>query len=131
MQEKSKFLSVRLTAEEREHLDRLAKESGLSLSNVIRSCINRTEIRQRQPAEINDLYRRIRERGSFCILVILNFEDTLGVMSSISTGYMSCFFNFWKLSSLMTCSIRQASASAVFGSTPAAIRRSVKKRCFS
>lgn len=23
-------------------------------------------------------------------------------MSSISTGYMSCFFNFWKLSSLMT-----------------------------
>ena len=59
MQEKSKFLSVRLTAEEREHLDRLAKESGLSLSNVIRSCINRTEIRQRQPAEINDLYREI------------------------------------------------------------------------
>ena len=45
MQEKSKFLSVRLTAEEREHLDRLARESGLSLSNVIRSCINRTEIR--------------------------------------------------------------------------------------
>ena len=59
MQEKSKFLSVRLTAEEREHLDRLARESGLSLSNVIRSCINRTEIRQRQPAEINDLYREI------------------------------------------------------------------------
>ena len=53
MQEKSKFLSVRLTVEEREHLDRLARESGLSLSNVIRSCINRTEIRQRQPAEIN------------------------------------------------------------------------------
>ena len=47
MQEKSKFLSVRLTAEERERLDRLARESGLSLSNVIRSCINRTEIRQR------------------------------------------------------------------------------------
>ena len=65
------------------------------------------------------------------ILVILNFKDTLGVMSSISTGYMSCFFNFWKLSSLITCSIRQASASAVFGSTPAAIRHSVKKRCFS
>ena len=63
MQEKSKFLSVRLTAEEREHLDRLAKESGLSLSNVIRSCINRTEIRQRQPAEINDLYREINRIG--------------------------------------------------------------------
>ena len=63
MQEKSKFLSVRLTAEEREHLDRLAKESGLSLSNVIRSCINRTEIRQRQPAEINDLYKEINRIG--------------------------------------------------------------------
>lgn len=63
MQEKSKFLSVRLTAEEREHLDRLAKESGLSLSNVIRSCINRIEIRQRQPAEINDLYKEINRIG--------------------------------------------------------------------
>ena len=63
MQGKSKFLSVRLTAEEREHLDRLARESGLSLSNVIRSCINRTEIRQRQPAEINDLYREINRIG--------------------------------------------------------------------
>ena len=63
MQEKSKFLSVRLTAEEREHLDRLAKESGLSLSNLIRSCTNRTEIRQRQPAEINDLYREINRIG--------------------------------------------------------------------
>ena len=59
MQEKSKFLSVRLTAEEREHLDRLARESGLSLSNVIRS----TETRQRQPAEINDLYREINRIG--------------------------------------------------------------------
>ena len=39
MQEKSKFLSVRLTAEEREHLDRLAL------------------------AEINDLYREINRIG--------------------------------------------------------------------
>ena len=41
----------------------LPAESGLSLSNVIRSCINRTEIRQRQPAEINDLYREINRIG--------------------------------------------------------------------
>ena len=41
----------------------MARESGLSLSNVIRSCINRTEIRQRQPAEINDLYREINRIG--------------------------------------------------------------------
>ena len=68
MQEKSKFLSVRLTAEEREHLDRLAKESGLSLSNVIRSCINRTEIRQRQPAEINDLYKEINAKEALFLL---------------------------------------------------------------
>ena len=33
---------------------------------------------------------------------------------------MSCFFNFWKLSSLMTCSIRQASLAAVSGETLAA-----------
>lgn len=63
MQGKSKFLSVRLTAEEREHLDQLARASGLSLSNVIRACIDRTEIRQRQPAEINNLYREINKIG--------------------------------------------------------------------
>lgn len=63
MQEKIKFLSVRLTVEEREHLDRMARESGLSLSNVIRSCIDRTEIRQRQPAAINDLYKEINRIG--------------------------------------------------------------------
>ena len=63
MQEKSKFLSVRLTAEEREHLDRLARESGLSLSNVIRSCINRTEIRQRQPAIYVGLENVMRSAG--------------------------------------------------------------------
>ena len=40
-------------------------------------------------------------------------------------------FSRRKLSSLITCSIRQASRSAISGSTPAAIRRSVKKRCFS
>ena len=37
-------------------------------------------------------------------------------------------FSRSKLSSLMMCSIRQASASAVFGSTPAAISCSVKKQ---
>ena len=60
---KIKFLSVRLTVEEREDLDRMARESGLSLSNVIRSCIDRTEIRQRQPAAINDLYKEINRIG--------------------------------------------------------------------
>ena len=45
----------------------------------------------------------------------------------------SCFcaaasFSRSKLSSLIMCSIRQASASAVLGSTPAAISCSVKKR---
>ena len=40
-------------------------------------------------------------------------------------------FSLLKLSSLMTCSMRQASRSAASGATPAAISRSVKKRCFS
>ena len=38
------------------------------------------------------------------------------------------FFSRSKLSSLIMCSIRQASASAVLGSTPAAISCSVKKQ---
>ena len=40
-------------------------------------------------------------------------------------------FSRSKVSLLITCSIRQASRSAVSGSTPASISRSVKKRCFS
>ena len=40
-------------------------------------------------------------------------------------------FSRSKVSLLTTCSIRQASRSAVTGSTPAATSISVKKRCFS
>jgi len=40
----------------------------------------------------------------------------------------SASFSFSKLSSLIACSIRQASCSATSGSTPAAVSRSVKKR---
>ena len=39
-------------------------------------------------------------------------------------------FDFWKDSLLMACSNRQASFSAVLGSTPASIKRSVKNGVF-
>ena len=50
----------------------------------------------------------------------LSFCYTYGFDSAVASSR-------WMLSSLITCSIRQVSASAVFGSTPAAISRSVKK----
>ena len=54
---------MRLTEKERQHLDQLAQESGLSRSNVVRSCLEQTELRPRQPAEIGDLYREINRIG--------------------------------------------------------------------
>ena len=54
---------MRLTEEEWLHLDQLAQASGLSRSNVVRACLEQTEIRPRQPAEITDLYREINRIG--------------------------------------------------------------------
>lgn len=54
---------MRLTEEERLHLDQLAQESGLSRSNVVRACLEQTELRPYQPAEIGDLYREINRIG--------------------------------------------------------------------
>ena len=54
---------MRLTEAERKHLDQLAQESGLSRSNVVRACLEQTEIRPHQPAEIGDLYREINRIG--------------------------------------------------------------------
>ena len=54
-------------------------------------------------------------------------EDSLSY-SVYSCSCAAASFSREKLSSLMMCSIRQASASAVFGSTPAAISCSVKKQ---
>ena len=48
--------------------------------------------------------------------------------SVYSCSCVAASFSRSKLSSLMMCSIRQASASAVLGSTPAAISCSVKKQ---
>lgn len=64
MTEKTCFLSVRMTASERAHLDQLAKKSGLSLSNTIRACINGTEIRERQAPEIRQLYTEVNRIGT-------------------------------------------------------------------
>ena len=51
--------------------------------------------------------------------------------SAYSCSCTAASFSRSKLSSLIMCSIRQASASAVLGSTPAAISCSVKKQCRS
>ena len=64
MTEKTCFLSVRMTCAERAHLNQMAKKSGLSLSNTIRACINGTELRERQSAEIKDLYTEINRIGT-------------------------------------------------------------------
>ena len=62
--EKERFLSVRLTKEEREHLKRLADESGLTMSDAVRVCLAGTEIRQRPPSEIKDLYAEVNRIGN-------------------------------------------------------------------
>ena len=54
---------MRLTEKERQHLDQLAQESGLSRSNVVRACLVQTELRPCQPTEIGDLYREINRIG--------------------------------------------------------------------
>ena len=54
---------MRLTEKERQPLNQLAQESGLARSNVVRSCLEQTELRPRQPAEIGDLYREINRIG--------------------------------------------------------------------
>ena len=61
------------------------------------------------------------------------FFPRLAGQDSLAYAVYSCScaaasFSREKLSSLMMCSIRQASASAVLGSTPAAISCSVKKQ---
>ena len=60
----------------------------------------------------------------------LTGQDRLAY-SVYSCSCVAASFSRSKLSSLMMCSIRQASASAVLGSTPAAISCSVKKQWHS
>ena len=62
--EKNRFLSVRMTEAEREHLEQLSRESGLSLSDTVRACISGTEIRQRQGDEIKNLYTAVNRIGN-------------------------------------------------------------------
>ena len=64
LKEKEYFLSVRLTKEEREHLKRLADESGLTMSDAVRACVAGTEIRRRPPSEIKDLYTEVNRIGN-------------------------------------------------------------------
>ena len=53
-----------MTEAEREHLEQVSRESGLSLSDTVRACISGTEIRQRQGDEIKDLYTAVNRIGN-------------------------------------------------------------------
>ena len=75
LKEKEYFLSVRLTKEEREHLKRLADESGLTMSGAVRACVAGTEIRQRPPSEINRIGNNINQIARSVNAGIANAED--------------------------------------------------------
>lgn len=83
MTEKNRFLSVRLTETERKHLDELAEKSGLSLSNTIRACINGTELRERQSAEIKDLYTEINRIGTNINQIARKINAGIGTESDV------------------------------------------------
>ena len=80
---KNRFLSVRMTEAERKHLDELAEKSGLSLSNTIRSCINGTELRERQSAEIRDLYTEINHIGNNINQIARKINAGLGTKDDV------------------------------------------------
>jgi len=83
MTEKNRFLSVRLTETARKHLDELAEKSGLSLSNTIRACINGTELRERQSAEIKDLYTEINRIGTNINQIARKINAGIGTESDV------------------------------------------------
>ena len=62
--EKECLISFRVTVRERERLDRLAAEAGLTRSDFVRACVSGKEIRQRQGAEIGQLYTEINRIGN-------------------------------------------------------------------
>ena len=83
MTEKTCFLSVRMTCAERAHLNQMAKKSGLSLSNTIRACINGTELRERQSAEIKDLYTEINRIGTNINQIARKINAGIGTKSDV------------------------------------------------
>ena len=62
--EKNCFVNVRMTVEERSRLEGMAKEAGLTRSDFVRACVSGKEIRQRQGAEIGQLYTEINRIGN-------------------------------------------------------------------
>lgn len=70
----------------------------------------------------NDNLLRVVITSSFQGIFVCSLDS-----SNAADTALSC----WKLLSLIACSIRQASHSASFGSTPALTSRRVKKQCFS
>ena len=68
---------------DRSHLDELAEKSGLSLSNTIRACINGTELRERQSAEIKDLYTEINRIGTNINQIARKINAGIGTKSDV------------------------------------------------
>lgn len=63
MDQKTTFMSIRMTMREKEHLQNLCEESGLTVSMVMRSLINGAQIRPRRSKEIGALYKEINAIG--------------------------------------------------------------------
>ncbi|MEG0357306.1 MAG: plasmid mobilization relaxosome protein MobC [Christensenellaceae bacterium] len=63
MKQKTAFLSIRMSLQEKEHLDKLCEESGLNSSTLIRNLIEGTQIRPRRAKEIGELYKEINAIG--------------------------------------------------------------------
>ena len=61
---KTCFVNIRMTVKERARLERMAKEAGLTRSDFVRACVDGKEIRQRQGAEIGQLYTEINRIGN-------------------------------------------------------------------
>ena len=77
------FLSVRLTREEREHLNQLSQRSGLTLSNTIRACISQTELRERPPAALGQLYTEINHIGNNINQIARKMNAGLGTRADV------------------------------------------------
>ena len=81
-------------------------------------------------ARLEDLLGILREEAGERIETVYQTPAVTGGLFYIYFC-IACFFIAVKLSSLTTCSIRQASSAAIFGDTPRRMSHSVKRVCLS
>ena len=75
---------MRLTKAERAHLDRLSRESGLTLSRTIRACISGTELRPRPPEELGQLYTEVNRIGNNINQIARKINAGLGTRADVA-----------------------------------------------